>query len=339
MPATCRAMIWSLPCLILIAAILAAFAATGLVLRWLRRRGILDNPNHRSSHVRPTPRGGGLGIVPVLIMAWAALILVGAAPLASLPALAAAAGLAALSWCDDRWNLPVRVRFLAQIAAVGLGILFLPGGGFVFQGWLPVPLDRVVCGFLWLWFTNLYNFMDGIDGITGAETAMIGGGIALVVGLDPMAAAGLFYPGLLLVGVSLAFLCWNWHPAKLFLGDVGSIPLGYVTGWLLLALAGSGLWAAALILPLYYLTDATVTLLRRLLRGEKIWQAHREHFYQQATRLGHSHARVVCWIIAADLALIGLAVLSGTMPVLALGLAALPVLAVLALMAGKVKSI
>ncbi len=114
--------------------------------------------------------------------------------------------------------------------------------------------------------------------------------------------------GLALLAGALGFLWWNWHPARIFLGDVGSVPLGFLIGWLLLVLAKNGHWQAALILPLYYLADATITLIRRALRGEKVWQAHREHFYQQAVRRGLSHADVVRHVLALNLVLVLLAV-------------------------------
>jgi UDP-N-acetylmuramyl pentapeptide phosphotransferase/UDP-N-acetylglucosamine-1-phosphate transferase len=107
-----------------------------------------------------------------------------------------------------------------------------------------------------------------------------------------------------LTGAAIGFLVWNWSPAKIFLGDVGSVPLGYILGFLLLDLAVRGYWKIALILPLYFLADATITLVRRLLRGERFWQAHREHFYQQAVRRGLGHAAVAKRVIAADLVLI-----------------------------------
>src|SRR5205085_11238320 len=158
---------------------------------------------------------------------------------------------------------------------------------------------------------NAFNFMDGIDGIAGSEAAAIGAGVALlalahldVVGLG----TGLF--GAAAAGASLGFLRWNWQPAKLFMGDVGSVPLGYLLGWLLLTLAGAGYWAPALIVPLYFLVDASWTLLRRLARGEKIWQPHRQHFYQRAVQAGRSHAAVVLRVIAADMVLIGAALWS-----------------------------
>jgi UDP-N-acetylmuramyl pentapeptide phosphotransferase/UDP-N-acetylglucosamine-1-phosphate transferase len=147
--------------------------------------------------------------------------------------------------------------------------------------------------------------MDGIDGITGTETACLGVGLHIVAwpSGDALLAA-------LLAAAALGFLRWNWQPARLFLGDVGSVPLGYLLGYLLLAEAGRGGWAASLILPLYYLADATWTLMRRLFRGERIWQAHREHFYQRAVRAGLAHAAVVRRILAADIGLIALASLA-----------------------------
>jgi UDP-N-acetylmuramyl pentapeptide phosphotransferase/UDP-N-acetylglucosamine-1-phosphate transferase len=107
-----------------------------------------------------------------------------------------------------------------------------------------------------------------------------------------------------LAAAAIGFLAWNWHPARIFLGDSGSVPLGYLLGWLLLRLAGEGLWAPALILPAYYWADATLTLLKRAARGEKIWQAHRQHFYQQAVQGGASHAQVAMMIVTANLCLI-----------------------------------
>jgi len=302
-----------------------SLAATGGVLWWLRHRQILDEPNHRSSHTRPTPRGGGLALVPVLALAWIVIAALGMAPITTLAVVAVALALAFLCWRDDRGGLPVLQRFGAQMLAILVGLYFVPGAGHVFQGLLPPVLDYALTAFLWLWFVNLYNFMDGIDGITGGQTASIGFGAALVAfeSLDPN--GGVLPLGLSLGAVALGFLGWNWAPAKLFLGDVGSIPLGYLTGWLLLGMAGEGHWAPALILPLYYLVDATLTLLRRAARFEKIWHAHREHFYQRAVQSGLGHAAVVLRILGANLALVALAVLGLEWPWVAVALAFLVV--------------
>ena len=170
-------------------------------------------------------------------------------------------------------------------------------------------LDRVASGLLWLWFVNLFNFMDGIDGISGVEAGSVGLGLAAVAVLLgwPALPAAL---ALVLAAVAAGFLVWNWAPAKLFLGDVGSVPLGYLLGWLLLSTAAAGQWAVALILPLYYLLDATLTLARRLRRGEKFWRAHREHFYQRAVQGGLGHAAVALRIGLANGGLILLALLA-----------------------------
>ncbi len=141
----------------------------------------------------------------------------------------------------------------------------------------------------------------------GGEAAAIGFGLLLFasvgVGHDP----GLAALGAAIAAAAIGFLVWNWAPARIFLGDVGSVPLGYLLGFLLLDQAARGQWKVALILPLYFLADATITLLRRLLRGERVWQAHREHFYQRAVQRGLGHATVVQRVIAADLVLIGCA--------------------------------
>ncbi|WP_374445320.1 glycosyl transferase [Stella sp.] len=293
-----------------------AWLATGRVTRWLRRRAILDRPNERSSHTVPTPRGGGLGLLPPLLLGWCLLaVLVGERLHWALAA--GAALLALVSWRDDRGGLSAGIRLLAQFAAVLPAVLLLPGP--VAQGWLPPPVDTAFAALAWVWFVNLYNFMDGIDGISGIETMAIGVGLALTALVAGPADAGGF--GLLLAAAAAGFLVWNWHPARVFLGDVGSVPLGYLTGGLLLLLAAKGAWAAALILPLYYLADATITLVRRLLRGEAVWRAHREHFYQEATRQGLGHAAISLRVAGAGVALVGLALWSLAAPAPALAAA------------------
>ena len=295
------------------AGVAAAALLTGLVRVLLRRHDVMDRPNERSSHEAAVPRGGGIAVVGVLLAAWLALWLWGACDTCGTlfwVALAGALGLAAVSWLDDlRGGLPAGPRLFAQIAAVGAGIVALPGDGLVFQGALPAVVDHALAAAAWLWFVNLFNFMDGIDGLSGAEGAGLGLG-AFLLALLGAVPAGLGPLGLVLAGVSLGFLLWNWNPARIFLGDVGSVPLGYLAGWLMLALAAAGAWQAALLLPAYYVADATVTLAVRLLRGRPIWEAHREHFYQRVVAAGWSHARAVRLIAGHNLLLIGLAVAS-----------------------------
>ncbi len=300
--------LWSLPAPGVVAALLSG-ALTGLVTRWLRARAILDHPNQRSSHAVPTPRGGGIGLLAALLPVLAAVAWVWPGP-SPWPILAMTAALAALSFADDRIGLSAGLRFGAQLAVVALGLWLLPANGLVFQGLLPLPLDRLAAGFAWLWFVNLYNFMDGADGMAGVETAVLGLGLAAVAwAVGSLAQIGW---GLAVAGAAAGFLVWNWHPAKVFLGDVGSIALGYLIGWLLLLAALDGAWAACLILPAYYWIDATGTLLRRLLRGERVWQAHREHLYQRAIQAGLGHDEVARRVLTTGLMLVVVAWVSVT---------------------------
>jgi UDP-N-acetylmuramyl pentapeptide phosphotransferase/UDP-N-acetylglucosamine-1-phosphate transferase len=223
-------------------------------------------------------------------------------PLVVIPACAFV--LAVISWADDLNGLSPLTRLAAQTAAVTAALVFGPEQSPLFQGLLPMPVDTFVAGLLWVWFINLFNFMDGIDGITGIEAASIGIGIVLISGEVP----GLY--AIAIVGVTVGFLKWNWHPAKVFMGDVGSVPLGFLLGWLLLGMAADGYWVAALILPAYYLMDATTTLVRRALAGEKVWQAHREHFYQKAVQRGLSHATVSRAVLSLNSVLVVAAIMS-----------------------------
>jgi UDP-N-acetylmuramyl pentapeptide phosphotransferase/UDP-N-acetylglucosamine-1-phosphate transferase len=155
-----------------------------------------------------------------------------------------------------------------------------------------------------MWWINAFNFMDGIDGIAGTETAAIAGGVVLLTAVGSGTDPSIVLLAAAVLGASLGFLRWNWAPARIFLGDVGSVPLGYLTGFLLIGLADAGRWKVALILPLYFLADATITIGRRLFRGDRIWQAHRQHFYQRAIRRGLGHATVTKRIAIANLVLV-----------------------------------
>ncbi|WP_242431894.1 glycosyltransferase family 4 protein [Burkholderia sp. Bp9031] len=268
-------------------ALVAAIASTA-ILRVLLTTGLAwrlatDIPNDRSLHTLPTPRVGGWGIVPVCVIALLAL-----APALWLIA-AAAAGLAAMSQIDDRRGLPARVRFSAHLAAVVALIVAYPVEA---PWWLLVGV-----GFVMVWLTNLYNFMDGADGLAGGM-ALFGFGayaIAALTGANP--SPELAVAGAGIAGAALGFLFLNFHPARLFLGDAGSIPLGFLAG----ALGYWGwrtdvwpIWFPALVFA-PFIADASVTLLRRLLRGERFWQAHREHYYQRMVRSGVGHRRTALY--------------------------------------------
>lgn len=291
---------------------LASWAASGAVLRLLIAWRVYDEPNHRSSHNQPKPRGGGLAVVPVVLAAWTAVALAQGTADAGFWAIIAGAGLlAAVSWADDLKSRPASLRFGVQVAAVSLGLWALDPAALVFQGLLPPLADRLATALAWLWFVNLFNFMDGIDGLAAVETASVGSGLALLAALSAAGPAATL-PAAALAAAALGFLYWNWEPSRLFLGDVGSVPLGYLLAWLLIEAAAAGLWAAALILPLYYLADATWTLARRLWRRQRLWRAHREHFYQRAVQRGFSHAAVVRRILLCNAVLIVLAIMAAT---------------------------
>ena len=264
-------------------------------------------PNERSLHAVPVPRGGGIAPVAAIVVVWLGMALLDRIEVTQLAIPAGAVALAAVSWFDDRAGIAPGSRFAVQILVVALSLFLSPLAGPVFQHVLSPLADRLATVLLWVWFLNLFNFMDGADGLAGSEAAAIGGGIALVAavgaGYDPATAM----LGVAAAAAALGFLVSNWAPARVFMGDVGSVPLGYLIGFLLLQMAASGLWKAALILPLYFLADATITLARRAVRGEKVWQAHRQHFYQRAVLGGMSHAAMVRRVIAANLVLIACA--------------------------------
>lgn len=319
----------------------ATWVATGAVLRLLLRLEIYDRPNERSGHSLPKPRGGGLAVVPLVLLSWA-LAAIWLEPgsdshwagrwIALWGALAGSLLVAVVSWRDDLGHLPAGLRLLAQAVAVAIGLASFGDATAVFQGWLPAWLAYPVAALGWLWFVNLFNFMDGIDGITGVESLAIGLGIVLVALLASYTPALLVLPALLAAAMA-GFLPWNWSPSKLFLGDVGSVTLGFLLGWLLLRLAAEGAWAAALILPAYYLADASLTLAWRVLRGTRFWEAHREHFYQRADKAGLGHGSIATAVGLCNLGLIALAAASIHDAHLALVLAAILVLAFLAFLA------
>ncbi|MBX9619602.1 MAG: glycosyltransferase family 4 protein [Hyphomicrobiales bacterium] len=293
--------------LLMASSFILSWGMTWVMIALLERSGRLDHPNERSSHIIPTPRGAGLAIIVVFVMAMSMIITTGGArdPV-MLALLVAVLMLAFVSWIDDRRPLPWRVRLSVQSVAVA-GTLGMFAAGSTLPLALPVPLLFILVPFVvlgWLWVTNLTNFMDGIDGIVGVEMIAFATGSALclhLVGAAPELVALL----LALAAASAGFLWWNWPPAKIFLGDVGSIPLGFLIGFFMLVLVSHGLWGAALALPATFLTDATLTLFLRFRRGERLTQAHRHHFYQRAAGLERAHhLAVILRVLAADAALI-----------------------------------
>lgn len=257
-----------------------------------------DMPNERSLHAAPTPRTGGLAIL--LGLATGLGTTLGRPDGPALWICAATALLALVSFIDDRKGLPAGVRLLAHVLAAaaavwGAGLVaprvWLPFLGDVALGALAAPLSFL--GILWL--TNLYNFMDGMDGFAGAMTAIGGAflGLASWKGGDAAGAAVSF----LMSAAAAGFLLENWPPARIFLGDVGSIPVGFLVSVLILRASARGTLdiGASCLAFAPFILDATVTFARRALAGERVWSAHRSHYYQRLVLSGLTHARVLSW--------------------------------------------
>lgn len=312
------------------AAVLAALFI--VLLRPLLQRYALARPNARSSHRIPTPQGGGIAVMAAATVALAAAGALApglfAEPWRPATVFAAAAALAVVGAVDDIRPIEPWCRLLLQAVAVAVVIAVLPHGLRVIPA-LPWWIERALMGIGVVWLVNLVNFMDGIDWMTVAEIVPISTALALF-GWAGGLPADATVTALALCGAMLGFAPFNKPVARLFLGDVGSLPIGLMLGWLLILLAEHHL-AAALLLPLYYLADSTITLLRRLLRGERVTQAHRCHFYQQAVDGGMTVYQVVGRIFAVN---IGLAVLAAATFRGALGLQLLALLAGAGLVAG-----
>jgi phospho-N-acetylmuramoyl-pentapeptide-transferase len=273
---------------------LACGVAVWLLLALLRGSGLaqriaLDHANARSLHEGVVPRVGGLAVVGVSTAA-------GFMTPSGLPIVAGmAAALMLLGWLDDRYGLPVGVRLAVHlIASLAAAELLMPAAP-VWQ-WLLLALALT-------WSMNLYNFMDGADGLAGGMAVFGFGAYALAAVAGD--ASGLALLSAIVAGAAAGFLPHNWAPARVFLGDAGSVPLGLLAG--LLGVAGwtAGLWPAWFPLLVFspFVVDASVTLLRRLLRGERVWQPHREHLYQRMVSSGLGHARTaLAWYAAMALA-------------------------------------
>jgi UDP-N-acetylmuramyl pentapeptide phosphotransferase/UDP-N-acetylglucosamine-1-phosphate transferase len=287
-----------------------------VLLRPLLVRYAMAKPNARSSHTTPTPQGGGIAVVAATIGGFcaAAPFFPGAALLSGplLTTFAAVVLVAGVGAADDIHSIAVVPRLLLQALAVVVVIFALPDELRV-VAFLPWWVERVLLVIGGVWFVNLVNFMDGLDWMTVAEIVPLTATLALIGAGGALPPQGLA-AALALCGATIGFAYFNRPVAVLFLGDVGSLPIGLLLGWLLLLLAGRGHLAAAVLLPLYYLADATVTLVRRLVRGEPVWQAHRTHFYQRATDGGFSVGEIVARVFLGNVVLCALALVTVVAP-------------------------
>ncbi|HEY2400293.1 MAG TPA: glycosyltransferase family 4 protein [Steroidobacteraceae bacterium] len=328
--------------LVSLAPLPVAFLLTFVMRRISLERGLMDVPNERSSHAIPTPRGGGVAIVIGSIVAFAVLSAVGAVDFRLFAALTGGGvAVAAVGLIDDRRALSARVRLVVHSAAALWALAWLgepcrphPGG----LGSVPEVAAYVVAGLGIVWTLNLYNFMDGIDGIAASEAVFVswaGALLVLLTGGSPSVAATALAFG----SACWGFLLWNWPPAKIFMGDVGSGYLGYMIAVLALAASRDSPLSLCtwLILGGAFFVDATVTLAHRLLRGEQVYEAHRSHAYQWLARRWGSHKSVTLTVIALNvLWLLPCAIFSAFYPGQALWmvLVALVPLAIIVILAG-----
>jgi Fuc2NAc and GlcNAc transferase len=268
--------------------------------RWTLKRGLFDVPNERSSHSVPTPRGGGLIIVAVSLFGYIAAVTITGARF-SWGYFAGAILIALISWLDDLFSISFGWRLLVHISAA---ILLVFDVGFIRSVAMPFPVASIELGYagavltvIWVvWLVNAYNFMDGIDGIAGLQAVIAAIGWTVFAWIFDYPAIYL-YSGLI-GGACIGFLIHNWHPAKIFMGDVGSAFLGFTFAALpLLAFderPGNSqlLTNTAVVLVWFFLFDTVLTFATRLIRGKKVWEAHRDHLYQKMVISGMRHSTV-----------------------------------------------
>lgn len=329
----------------LIAAVLLMSGMGTWALRsYALKRSLIDVPNARSSHTVPTPRGGGVAIVLGVLLPLPLLYLSGAMSLSLFWALLGSGGLVALvGFLDDHGHVAARWRLLTHFAAAAWALVWLGGGPPLLAfgvkldtGWIGAGLAAVYL----VWVLNLYNFMDGIDGIAGVEAIFVClGGAALLALVGHPALAVL---PLVIAAAAGGFLYWNFPPAKIFMGDAGSGFLGAALGILSLQAAWVSpqlLWSWLILLGVF-IVDATWTLMRRLIRGDRVYEAHRSHAYQHAARRLGRHRPVtlivgainLLWLLPLAFA-VGVGWLEG---VVAIGIAYAPLLLLaIALRAGE----
>lgn len=282
-----------------------SFILTGVLRRYAISRRLIDVPNTRSSHSAPTPRGGGVSIVLTVLFSLFFLFEQALLPAKAFLAMSGAGGVVALiGFIDDHGHIAARWRLLGHALAGGWAVYWLGGlpalqlFGFVLDlEWFGV----IVASFYLVWMLNLYNFMDGIDGIASVEAITVCLGACLLYWLAGF--SHLIWSPMLLVASVAGFLFWNFPPARIFMGDAGSGFLGVMLGVLSLQAAWAStalLWGWIILLGVF-VVDATFTLMRRLLRGDRVYEAHRSHAYQFASRRFGRHLPVTLAVGAINL--------------------------------------
>jgi UDP-N-acetylmuramyl pentapeptide phosphotransferase/UDP-N-acetylglucosamine-1-phosphate transferase len=271
---------------------------TGLAMWYARRIGMVDHPGERQSHAEIIPRGGGIGIIMALLIASLFLVTDGDG-IWGMCVLPGVVVLAVLGWWDDHVSLPARLRFFIQLAASIYLVACAVNGG-----WVEGAGSIGLAVFFLVWMTNLYNFMDGSNGMAGLQ-AVFGGAVLFYL----FTISGQHNLALISACVAAScagFLPWNLGSARVFMGDVGSVSLGFIFGALLIIGVGSQAFSlpVALMVMLVFIIDSTLTLIGRILRGEQWYNAHKQHLYQRLIVQGWSHGRVALFYQAINLVLV-----------------------------------
>lgn len=305
---------------------------TSLLVKVLPFFGLVDIPSQRRAHNKVTPRGGGLAIVIMVIIAVSVYeYFLATSLISTTKILLILLVISMISFLDDLIHISIVIRFITHIICSAAVIILFLSPALLFHTELPPYLDFIVSVIGLTAFLNIYNFLDGIDGITCSESIHLSATILILCYLksDIIIHANLIIMlNVIMGGASIGFLLFNWHPAKIFLGDVGSISLGFLLGFSLLLISASSahLFVASVIASLYYLADGGLTILIRLINKEKIWQPHLKHFFQKAVQKGMTHKQVVSRIILCNLLLMLLSITSLYYPVISIMLAILVVM-------------
>lgn len=287
------------------------------LITYLNKKNILDVPQKRSNHRRPTPKGAGLIIIPTIIVSivfFIKLDLIKSDPWLILSLLTIVFFITSI--IDDILNLPSSPRLLIHSLCVLIAITSLENdivdfvSGYNSQLKLGINNESLTLIFkcflflYWLWLVNLFNFMDGMDGITASQTFTFSAGIVLlsIYGSLPSQYS---YIGLIIFSSFVGFLFWNMPPAKIFLGDSGSIPLGFlISSIIIINLINQQNFVPSIILILYYFLDSTLTLIIRIIKRKNVFEAHSEHFYQKKIRSGNNHLKVLKKINIVNISLL-----------------------------------
>jgi Fuc2NAc and GlcNAc transferase len=294
-----------LPYLYLFAVFTVSGVLTGIFHSFALKKDLLDIPNERSSHTSPVPHGGGLAIVLTLLTSLLILYLSGRLPSEVFWALSiGGGGVAFIGFIDDRSHVPARWRLLVHFLAAGFSLYLLsrlPGVSLAGLSLIVKSIGFVVALVFMVWVLNLFNFMDGIDGIASVEAISVSLGAALII-FTGKGSSSEIYLLLLVAGSCLGFLLWNWPPAKIFMGDVGSGFLGFVLAALAFYTSAAGLispWSW-LVLGGVFLVDSTATLLSRVVKREQWYEAHCSHAYQCAARHFASHKAITLGVLSIN---------------------------------------